>query len=331
MSKISSAHKVENMDKQLLQKLQDILEFCEENGHQPEVDSEQGITLENIRHLIYMRGRKGILTPNNVLSLLAKIKNYPTAVKQKRKDLAFKKATEKAERKLTFKQKYKQIQSLIPFDLKLFEFVYGKENFKQFINTDMDTMVTKAVLEYFYKLFNRALYSSARTAYAVKLYTATYGANYPEDIFEKELYWKTERDTEGYIQDDIYRLTEKTKKSKEEQQILLKYEQHEPFSVDEIGPFFRLSGVRIGIILRDLRRKTMKSYIGISNDDKLGNVLQLYRQGKTQEIMAILSNAIAYEFRGKPSVKLKQIPANLLDRTGKTLMEFFSKEKSKNH
>ena len=333
MSKVSSAHKVENMDKQLLQQLQDILNFCEEKGHQPEIDSEQSTTLENIKHLIYIRGRKGISVPDNILSLLAKIKNYPTAVKQKRKDLAFQKATENAERKLTFKQKYEQIQSLIPFDLKLFEFVYGKENFKQFINTDMDTIVTKAVLEYFYKLFNRAAYVRSRTVYAVKLYTATYDANYPEDVFENESHWKTEQNTERYISDDFYILAQKTTKTKDEQRLLLKYEKHEPFSIDEIGTFFHLSGGRIGMILGDLRKKTLKSYRSLLNlnDNKLENILQLYRQGKTQEIMAILSYAIADEFRGKPSVKLEQIPTKLLDRTGKTVLEFFNKSKSINH
>ena len=189
MSKVSSAHKVENMDKQLLQQLQDILKFCEEKGHRPEVDSEQNTTLENIKHLIYIRGRKGISVPDNILSLLAKIKNYPTAVKQKRKDLAFQKATEKTNQQLSFKQRCEQIQELTPYDLEIFKFICGEETFANFMNIDIDPFITKIFLDFTYKLYFKRC--DSRTRHIINLYTG---------IYENSKYIVDSEPTDGWLE-----------------------------------------------------------------------------------------------------------------------------------
>ncbi len=313
MSQISSAHKVENMNKTVLQQLQTILDFCEKNGHQPEPASELGVKLTNVQHLILVRGTKGIAIPEEITSLFAKIKNCPTAGKHKRKELRIKEAAEQNAQKLVLKQKFDKIQNLTSHNLNIFKFICGDKKFESFLNTNIDPIITKTVLDYFYAIYYNPKFSlfigksvfSLRARYFIELYVGDYtgkNVNYLKEALSNR---KKERDMSQIPENDY-------------QQLVTKIGNKEPLTQKEIGYLACMAYVNVGRIMKGAHKDFYDTFKNFES------LLDSYIEGDASAVMSKIPARFAVLHKYQQDNNLQEIPTDILNSTGKALMEFFA-------
>jgi len=300
VSKTSSAHKVENMNDRLLQQMQTIVDFCEEHGHQPDRNNKLTAILKNIEHIVYMRRRNNIPVPKKLILLHAKIREFPTALEYKRKDLKFKNAAIKAEKELAFQKRLEKVQKLTPHNLAIFKFMYGDAKFTKFINTDIDPIVTKAFLDYFYTTYN-----SKKTSFSKRM-----------AFFMMELY------IGDYSDKDIEKLKHTLRcRTKEEMQIIHKIEHNQHLTQKEIG---LLLGKSPNTVNEAIRREYRRFH---SSAKPVENLLNLYMTGNASAVMSKLPPKFAYGYEYQRKMKLQDVPTDLLNKAGKVMIDFFTKRK----
>lgn len=307
MSEISSTHKIQNMNEKITNQLQTVLKHCKKTGCRPEPNSEFDTILSNIRHIIYMRNRKGIKTPENINLLFEQIQKYPTAARRNRRSAI-------VEFELAFQKKYDSIQKLTPHNLQILKFMCGDSQngnkiFQQFINTDMDPIVTKAFLEQFYDVYynNYIFVILPRARNIIELFTGTY---------------KNDDFNEIRHQIEDYR-TKSTLTKSEHVQMIIKYKNNQPLSMKEIGYIFYLTSARIQQILETSRNRF---YLRFKNFDSL---LKSYISDDANCVMAQLPEKTADMYKYQKDMKLQDIPTSTLNKVGKGLLSFFHIGKSK--
>lgn len=313
MSQTSSAHKIENMDKRVLQQLQEILGFCEKYGHQPAPDSEFGKIIKNIQHLIFVRSAKGIPTPENIPYMYAKIKSYPTASQHNREDLQTKNVAMRNAKQSMLNKKYAKIQSLTLFNLNIFKFICGNRKFERFFNADLDLVAAKAILDYFYAIYyNSQLFSftgetifPARARYVIELYVGDYTGKNIDDL--KEI---LKRRTKEKHMSQV--------SAKDNQQLITKIEHKEPLTQKEIGYLTYMTSANIGNILRRTQTRFHDRFKDFES------LLNLYIAGNTSAVISKLPAKIATIYKYQQNKKILDIPTGVLNRAGKTLMDFFA-------
>ena len=304
--------KIKNTNEKILKKLKEILKHCEKHGHQPEKHSEDGIYLRYVANFMESRKRKNISTPNTILDLYAKIRNFPTFLQHQHTEELF----QQAKQKMTFERKYKQIQELTPYSLEIFKFIsesvifeekYDKQLFNYFINTDIDIMATKAFLEYFYKLYFE--FCRPRTHHIILLYTGTYGNpnNKFDDYTERQSFSEPNFDKE----------------------IINKYNKHEPLTLEEIGKIFHLSAERVRVILGRSGINLFSFDLSDEEYDKYQKILDLYLSGNANAVLSEISSNAPDMYKYQKNNNLQNIPTDIINQVGKKMLSFFKVSKTK--
>jgi len=321
MSQISSAHKVENTNKSVLQQLQNTLDFCEKYGHQPEPESDLGVIMKKVQHLTFVRKANGIAIPEEIPNLYAKIRSFQTAAKHRRREMRANEEIMKNVQQLTLKQNYERIQKLTSHNLNIFKFIFGDSKFNRFLNTGIDPLATKAVLDYFFAIYYNPRFSpfigrsvfSQRDRRFIELRVGDYTGKDTDDM-KKTLKYRTNAKYMPQVPE------------KEREKLIAKIEHEEPLTSTEIGYLHYMTWQNVSRVLCGAHRDFHNSFKNFES------LLDSYINGDVAAVMSKLPAKFAAMYKYQQDKKIQDIPTDVINSTGKTLMEFFAENlRTKQH
>ena len=131
-----SENKMLNGDNRFRSELDEILNWCRVHGRKPDKNTVFETRLTSIEHAMYIRHKKNLDVPYDIMEKISYIKSLPT-MKQK----------QQADKLLYERSQYQKIEKIFPM-VKLLRVTHGDDFYQSFINAEFNPFGVKIIADY---------------------------------------------------------------------------------------------------------------------------------------------------------------------------------------